>query len=168
MKVLCFDPSGNFKEGNGHTGWAYFVGGKLITFGEVKASDFTTVEGYWHGIISDILEEIVHSPDVIVCENYQLFENKAKSQSWSHLETPQLIGYLRMWAWHERIRWVEQRPSDKVRVADPILVRMGVLEQKGSRYRCMGKSTNLHMRDAIRHGIFFHRFTAKKLEDGKL
>lgn len=156
MKILTLDPSGNFSknEGDGTTGWAVFEDGQLKDFGEVCASDHTKIEEYWHTIAA----LHVSSADVVVCESYRLFAGKAMAQSNSLMETPQLIGFLRMWAWQRSIPFVLQDPKDKLRVADPILVRQGVFEKKGNKHYCLGRSTNLHMRDAIRHGVYFLKY----------
>lgn len=155
MKILTLDPSGNFSknEGDGTTGWAIFENGELQEFSDIPASDYDKIEEYWHAIALQ-----VSKADLVVCESYRLFAGKAKAQSNSLMETPQLIGYLRMWAWHRGIPFVFQDPKDKARVSDPILVRQGVFEKKGNKHYCMGKSTNLHMRDAIRHGIYFLKY----------
>jgi RNase H-fold protein (predicted Holliday junction resolvase) len=108
----------------------------------------------------DLIEEA--SPNIIIIESYKLFGHKAKQQSGSNLETPQLIGFIEMVAFRLNIKVVFQDPSQKVRVADDILTRMGVFEKKGNKYYCQGKQTNLHMRDAIRHGIFYIRYKLKE------
>jgi hypothetical protein len=154
-RVLCLDPSGNFDEGKGTTGWALYVDGKLETFGHIASAQFSGQEFYWGNHA-----EMIHmlAPSVIVCESYRLQASKAQAQSWSALETPQLIGYLRMVAWNEGIAFVFQDPADKVRVADEQLVKLGVLEKKGRSYTCLGRPTLIHERDAIRHGVYFHRY----------
>lgn len=155
MRVLCLDPSGNYKEGEGTTGWALFMNGELQFFGKVEAKNFPSQEAYW-AAVSEAISKIF--PDVVVCESYRLFEHKAKQQSWSELETPQLIGHLRMVCWYRNIKFIFQDPNDKIRVADEQLVKMGVLEKKGNKYYCLGRPTVIHERDAIRHGIFYHRY----------
>jgi hypothetical protein len=158
-KVLCFDPSGNFEEGSGTTGWALFIDDKLLRFGDVAAKNFSTIEWYWNGVIS-IIE--AYEPDEVVIEDYRLFGHKAKEQSWSALETPQLIGAMRYHCWDEKIPVIFQSPKDKIRVADPQLERLGVIEKKGNSYFCLDMKTNLHQRDAIRHGVFYHRYRKGK------
>jgi hypothetical protein len=155
MKILTLDPSGNFSknEGDGTTGWAIFEDGELKEFGDVCADEHKSIEDYWYSVALKIADA-----NLIVCESYRLFAGKAKAQSNSLMETPQLIGFLRMWAWQRSIPFVFQDPKDKARVTDPILVRQGVFEKKGNKHYCMGKSTNLHMRDAIRHGIYFLKY----------
>lgn len=165
MRVLCFDPSGNWgKEGMGTTGWALFENGILTEFGDISAADFENQEDYWRRHLKVLLGRL---PDVVVCESYKLQAGKAMAQSWSTLDTPQLIGCIRMTCYDYKIPIEFQNPSDKVRVADPQLVHMRVIEKKGRSYTCNGKPTNLHMRDAIRHGIFWHRYgRGKELLNG--
>lgn len=156
-RVLCFDPSGNFseKEGKGTTGWALFTDGELADFGDIAAEDHSSLEHYFHKHAMLIDRK---SPNTIVIENFKLQPGKAMQQSWSELETSQLIGYMRMVAYMEGIKIVFQDPKDKIRVADPILEHMGVIEKRGKLYYCLDRKTNLHMRDAIRHGVFYHRY----------
>ena len=104
-------------------------------------------------------------PDIIVCESYDLFGHKAKQQSGSDLGTAQLVGYIMMIAYDMKIKFVLQSPSQKTRVADPILVKEGVFEKRGNKYYCQGELTNMHMRDSIRHGIFFHRYNKEWKND---
>lgn len=154
-RILVFDPSGNFDEGKGTSGWALFIKGNLTSFGEIKSSDYSDIESYWNAH-----SEMIHdaNPDIVVCESFKLNPGKAGAQSWSYLETPQLIGYLRMRCWHKHIPFRTQDPSIKVRFTDEILIGTGDLEKKGQKYYCMGRETNLHKRDAIRHGIYYLRY----------
>ena len=158
-KVLCFDPSGNFEEGSGTTGWALFQDGEIKKFWDVKAKDFSTIEEYWNHVTMIIH---IYEPDEVVIEDYRLFGHKAKQQSWSALETPQLIGWMRMYCWEANIPVIFQSPKDKVRVADPQLERLGIIQKEGNSYYCNNIKTNLHQRDAIRHGVFYHRYRKGK------
>lgn len=159
MRVLCLDPSGNFKEGEGITGWALFEDGKLRSFGRVDSNEYGRQESYWYGVHFLIKQ---YKPDVVVCESYRLFGHKANQQIGSAMETPQLIGYLRMVCWAHGIEFVFQDPQNKIRFNDEILVKMGILEKKGNRYYCMGKPTVDHERDAIRHGLYYFRYRKGK------
>lgn len=154
MRVLCLDPSGNFDEGSGTTGWSMYVDQILVDFGSVAAKDYSCQESYWSGVAHLIGPEV----DVVVCESYRLFAHKSHQQHGSSLETPQLIGHLRMVCWNLAIDFIFQDPSDKVRVADDQLVKLGVLEKKGNKHYCLGRSTVIHERDAIRHGVYYHRY----------
>lgn len=160
-KILCYDPSGNFSknEGQGTTGWSYFEDGELKDFGDVKASDYDTIMMYWLGVIELIYR---FSPTIIVCESYKLQPGKAMAQSWSAMETPQMIGAIRLIAHtHGHTNFVLQDPSCKTRVADPVLEHKGIIEKRNKNYYCLDRMTNLHQRDAIRHGIYFLRYGVK-------
>lgn len=164
QKVLCFDPSGNWgKEGDGTTGWALFEDGELKDFGKIQAHEWFTQEDYWKAHADLILDK---TPNILVCESYNLQGNKALAQTGSSMDTPQLIGYLRMLCYHNAIHWVFQHPQDKQRVTDPILVRMGVFEKKGNKHYCIGRSTVIHERDAIRHGIYYFNWGKGKHDNG--
>jgi hypothetical protein len=164
MRVLCLDPSGNFKEGDGTTGWALFEDGQLKDFGRVVSSKYSHAELYWLNVCELIPDIGVNK---VVCESYKLFNHKAKQQAWSEMETPQLIGCIRLWCMQEQVDIIFQDPAQKVRVTDPILVHMGILEQKGNRYYALGRSTVIHERDSIRHGVFFHRYNKEYLNRGE-
>lgn len=155
MRVLAFDPSGNHAEGNGTTGWALFVDGELKAFGEVKASEFLHAEAYWHSAVALIngLEA-----DAVVYETYRLRAGKAMEQSWSQLETPQLIGIIRWYCWSKNIHCFGQDPTLKERFKDSVLVATNYAEKRPGGLYIDGKRTNMHMRDAIRHGLYFHRY----------
>lgn len=157
MKFIALDPSGNTgKEGNGTTGWAIFENKELKDFGRIAAEDFKSQEAYWASIIYKATQSACN---LVVYEDYKLQGHKAKQQSGSSLDTPQLIGALRMECYRFDIPMYAQSPKDKVRVVDDILVHMGVLEKtEGGRYRALGKPTVIHERDAIRHGIYFNRY----------
>lgn len=155
MKVLSFDPSGNFNEGKGTTGYSLSLDGNMPhKLGDIKATDCLTKHSYWFAH-RELIEKTF--PDVVIIESYRLFGNKAKEQSGSSLETPQLIGYLEMVCYELSIPVVLQDPSTKQRHADDVLIKMGVLEKKGNKYYYRGEMTNLHQRDALRHDLYYNR-----------
>jgi hypothetical protein len=145
MKFIAVDPSGNFKEGKGTTGWAVFEDGELKEFGEVKASNYNTQLDYWGDIIG-----ILSKYPTVVCESYRLQPSKSMAQSWSALETPQLIGVIR----YTCKNVIFQDPVIKKRFTDEILITKGVVDKEGKLYKVQGRVTNDHMRDAIRHGLY--------------
>jgi hypothetical protein len=155
MKLLSFDPAGNFDEGKGTTGYAIFIDGELGEFGAIKASDYPCKEAYWLAHENLILREW---PDLLLVESYKLFEHKAQSQSWSAMETPQLIGAMMMVAYKFNIPLVFQDPQQKQGVTDERLVKLGYFEKRGNRYYINGKPTIIHERDSIRHGIYYFRY----------
>ena len=167
--ILCFDPSGNFseKEGSGVTGWALFQDNDLVEFGDIKACDFDNIEEYWSAhtnLMWDKVRSVTFTHN-IVCESYRLQPGKAKQQSWSSLETPQLIGAMRMYNHLEEMlqhNFVLQDPAIKARFSDEVLVELGIAEKIGKYYYILGRMTNLHERDAIRHGLYYLRYGVKK------
>lgn len=161
MRVVAVDPSGNFTEGKGTTGIAVLSDGYPIVLTDVKAEDYDSAPQYWKAVLGRIFSL---EPDVVVVEEYPLYSHKANTQSWSKLETPQLIGCLRLWFHIRDIPVVFQTASQvKNRWNDDILVRKGYLERKGNRLLFDGVPTNTHKRDALRHGIHYIR----RLERGK-
>lgn len=157
--VLCFDPSGNWsdKEGKGTTGWSLFRKGKLISFGSISADEYSSVEHYWHSH-TRLMYNLQYTVDAVVCESYKLQPGKAMQQSWSSLETPQMIGYLRMYCWVNGTDFILQDPSIKQRFTDKVLVTTGYAEKRGDKHFINGLSTNLHIRDSIRHGLYYFKY----------
>lgn len=151
-KVLSFDPSGSHAEGNGTTGWAWFSGNELTNFGDRKAVNYDMPEEYWHSHIQ-LIEE--YKPEIVVYETYALRAGKAQQQSWSHMETSQLIGIIRHYCWEHKIPCVGQQPSLRKRYNDNVLKNISVMDERN---RILGRATNVHMRDAIAHGLYYSRY----------
>jgi hypothetical protein len=160
MKILSFDPSGNYFEGKGTTGYAISLDGNLPhQLGDIASKDYTSRQAYW-AAHRDLIEQTF--PDVCVIETYKLFGHKSKEQIGSQLETPQLIGYMEMVCYDWKIPVVYQDPSTKQRHADDILVKTGVIDKRGKSYYYKGILTNLHKRDALRHNLFYCKYGRKK------
>jgi len=159
MKILALDPSGNFHEGKGITGWALFNDGQLEDFGDIRSESCATQMIYWNQIINKIRSVYQKDMDMqLVCESYKLQASKAMAQSWSTLETPQLIGVIRYYCGDFGIPIHFQDPSCKIRFSDEILVKQGIIEKRNKLYYCQDKKTNDHMRDAIRHGLYYTKY----------
>lgn len=161
IRILSFDPSGNFTEGKGTTGYAIAVDGYLPhKLGDINSEGFVNKHEYWlkH---EDLINFV--APDVIVIESYKLFGHKAKQQTGSEIPTAQLIGYLEMIAYKKKIPVFFQDPSTKQRHADDILVKMGIVEKKGRSYYYKGEITNMHKRDALRHNLYFQKYNKGKV-----
>jgi len=155
--VFAIDPSGNFsdREGFGTTGWAYFYNGVLKEVGATKAQDYNNQESYWFNVAEDMMLVV---PDVVVCESFRLFAHKAMQQSGSSMDTPQLIGYLRMVLYERGVPIVFQGPSCKARFSDDVMAQMGVINKKGKSYYFEGNLLSMHERDAIRHGLYYLKY----------
>lgn len=163
MIIVALDPSGNWgdKEGWGTTGLALYEGGN-VSLHEIKSSDYSSHEEYWNAVIT---HKGMKQADYIVIEGYKLYNHagrNAQMQSNSDMPTSQLIGALKMQAFHNKIPAVIQYASDvKTRWSDEVLTNLGILES-GNKFK--GKSTNAHKRDALRHLCHFKKY---KLKDGK-
>lgn len=158
MRILAFDPSGNFEEGKGTTGWAFKTEG-TSKLGEIRAKDFKRVEEYWHEHLKIIRR---WNPTHVVIEGYRLYNHRgqaASSQANSTLETPQLIGLIKYYCWVMGIELIVQYATQvKSRWSDKVLQNMGILDSKN---RFDGKVTNNHKRDALRHLLHFERYGKK-------
>lgn len=162
MKVLSFDPSGNYFEGKGTSGYAISLDLHLPhKLGDISANDYESRQAYWF-THKELIETVF--PDVCVIESYRLFGHKSKEQIGSSLETPMLIGYLEMVCYELDIPVVIQDPTTKSRHTDDILVKAEIVEKKGQKYYYKGEMTNLHKRDALRHNLYFTKYGVKKFE----
>jgi hypothetical protein len=150
---IAIDPSGNFNEGKGITGYAIFKDNILTEIGDIRSENYNNQMDYWKDIL-----ELTKLKDFVVCESYKLQPTKSMAQSWSTLETPQLIGALRYYCWQYNTPIIFQDPSSKVRFSDEILIKLGTLERKNKLYLWQGLKTNDHMRDAMRHGLYYLKY----------
>ena len=160
MKTLVFDPSGNYNEGKGTTGWAQYYDGNLITVGQLRAAEFKSRNDYWDSHIK-LIQAL--EPDVLVVESFRLYANKAKAQINSEFETPQLIGMLVHWCYSKDVEVIMQDPAIKSRFSNKILLHKKIITQdKSGRYYAVGVSITNHILDAIRHGEYYKNFGYKK------
>lgn len=161
MKILAIDPSGNFTEGKGTTGWVLLTEDRtIISCGQILAENFSTKFDYWNAIIS--LPKHL-GVDMVVIEDFLLYESRAKSQINSRFETPKIIGLLEYNLWTDKKEYTLQRAVDvKNRWTDDILVRNGVIQKKGNKYYAGGVLISGHIRDAIRHGMHYITYKIKR------
>lgn len=162
MKVLAFDPSGNWLEGKGTTGWALYYESKLTSVGQISAKGYEDRQFYWNAHI-DLIKAV--EPDFVVMENYVLYGHTKEAQIGSEFETPQLIGILKHFCDWQQIPWYLQHAKIKNRFTNEILLRKGIVEKKpnSTRYYAIGIPLSGHILDAIRHGEFFIQFTLPKI-----
>lgn len=160
MRTLVFDPSGNFYEGKGTTGWAFYHNDILTTVGQLRAEEATTQQQYWQAHISLIT---ALAPDVIICEDYRLYAQTAKSQIGSMLETSQLLGVLKYYAESNKIRLILYPAMYKTRYSNEILLRKSTITRDvNGRYYATGVPISNHILDAIRLGEYYKQFGRKK------
>lgn len=161
MKILCIDPSGNYNEGKGTTGWSLLNENiNIIACGQLLASEYKSKEEYWNNVIKLIINM---NPDIIVLEDFLLYAHKSNNQINSRFETPKLIGLIEMYAWENKIPIHLQRAVDvKNRWTDDILVKKNIISRVGNRYYAGGVMISEHIRDSIRHGVHFIKYHLKK------
>lgn len=160
--ILALDPSGNYHEGKGTTGYCILhASNKIVACGAISASDYFNQYEYWNAhvqLLKDFKEQ--YENGVVVFEDYLLYASKASQQINSKMETPQLIGVLKMTLATEQIPYAIQKASEvKTRWPDKILIFKGVIVNKHGRfYTPGGDIINRHTRDAIRHAIHLNTF----------
>jgi hypothetical protein len=164
MLVLAIDPSGSYYEGKGTTGWAIFESETktLLDYGSIKAADYATVNAYYQAV-----SRLIKPKMKVVIEEFLLYANKAKQQINSKMETSKLIGYLQMYCFTCNVEYTMQLAGEVVkRWADHILVHKGVIKQANGKlrnmYYALGRLTNEHERDAMRHAMHYITFKLKK------
>ena len=170
--VLAIDPSGNFNEGLGITGWVlhHVDTDKTVKYGAIDASQSIQMEEHWEAHLTLIKSMHDENPNlVVVCEDYMLYANKATSQINSRMETPKLIGVIQMYCWQNNIPlFFQTAASVKRRWKEFVLVKHGYLEQKEVangkylHYYIRGNKINNHVVDALRHAIHFTKFKIKE------
>ena len=162
MRILAIDPSGNFNEGKGTTGWSLFTDNKeLLNFGQIKASDYDNVYEYTQEHINLITK---YTPDIVVIEDFKLYADKAKNQINSRFETPKLIGTLQFYCYKNNIPTFLQSANEvKTRWNDDILLYYNIIQKHGNKYYINEILVSDHIRDSIRHGIHFTTFKLGKV-----
>lgn len=170
--VLGIDPSGNYYEGKGITGWCIYdiKVDKIIKLGDIKASLYDTQEHYWLAhvyLIRDMNKAYRDEGFVVSFENYVLYRNRAENQTNSAMETSQLIGVIKMECFLHGIRYYSR---DAVRVmkrwADQILVHKKYISTVNKHYYtdCYNGVLSDHHRDSIRHAVHCGIFEVKEKE----
>lgn len=161
MKILAIDPSGNFTEGKGTTGWSLLDENmKILACGQILANNYKCKEAYWESIINLITSL---QPDRLVIEDFLLYASKSSNQINSRFETPKLIGLIEMYAYKHNTHIKLQRAVDvKARWTDDILVLNKIIDKVGNRYYAGGVMISEHIRDSIRHGVHYIKYRIKE------
>lgn len=166
--ILAFDPSGNYNEGKGTTGYCIFDTHKnvIVTVGYLSASQFDSMEAYWKAHINLLLDTIKEYKSVlVVIEDYLLYAHKKDNQINSRFETSKLIGTLQYTCFVNDIDYIMQTAAEvKNRWADDILVHKGYVLKSGNGLKLItGQHINRHIKDAIRHAV--HAATFKIIKE---
>lgn len=169
--ILALDPSGNYTEGKGTTGWCLFDANKncVVITGFIEAGANECYEAYWDKHLS-LIEGMRYKAAldgaeiIVVIEDYVLYAHKSDAQINSKMETPKLIGVIQHYCWKENVSYKMQLAAEvKTRWTDDILVHKGYLEKSGNRYKANGHIINRHVKDSIRHAVHFNTFKNKEV-----
>lgn len=160
--ILALDPSGNFKEGKGTTGWVLMnYKETLVARGSLSAKDYQCAEHYWdaHKELIEYNYKKYGNGLIVVIEDYVLYRDRSSSQTNSQMETCRLIGLLLWTCWYLKIPYsLQLAASVKHRWSDELLEREGILYKQHGKYAhaTSGLSMDLiHTRDAFRHAIHY-------------
>lgn len=167
--ILALDPSGNFYEGKGTTGWCIFdcVKNAVSDTGYIAANNYNSMEEYWHAHIK-LIDQMKkkHKSFTVVIEDYLLYQTKLDSQIHSRMETPKLIGLLQYYLWMQNIPYYMQTASEvKKRWSDEVLLHKQIITplSKGVGIpKQPRKLINRHCKDSIRHAVHYNTFYNKE------
>lgn len=169
--TLALDPSGNFTEGKGTTGWVFGVDSYVISAGQIYAAECQSQMDYWRKIIELIgsyhQRNSKHEFHVVI-EDYRLYASASEAQINSNLETPQLIGAIKFFCYVNEIPFHMQMAAEvKVRWSDEVLKNTGLIQDSG-RVKTIGKvELQHHSMDALRHFLHFTTFKLKIQREDK-
>ena len=162
--ILAFDPSGNFSEGKGTTGWVLMnANEKLLDRGEIYARNYHCPEEYWNAHIDLIRKynKLYGTQLIIVIEEYVLYRDRSLSQTNSKMETVRLLGVMQNFCWRIKQDYSMQLASSvKQRWSDELLLREQIFYKH--RGKLIHTESNIpinigHTRDAFRHAIHYAR-----------
>lgn len=161
-RLLALDqqePSGNYNEGKGTTGYCIFKDNELVEAGQISSKDFQNQFDYWREVLT-----LINEVDIVVCEDYRLYSSQANSQINSNLETPQLIGVIKYFCYQNEIPLHLQMAAEvKTRWSNEVMLKTNLIT-KGKYNRLYNNDILLehHSIDAFRHGIHFIKFKLNK------
>lgn len=168
MKHIFIDPSGNFDTGKGHTGIATIEDnddGELqwdtLIVSSIAAADYTSRHEYWKAVAKCLYEPGVSSDNTIVIIESFLIRTDGILMG-SMPETILLIGALVHQLEELKIPYTFQAPSTaKSRFKDhmlPYLIPGMTYNGSTHRYYLNGKCINDHIRDALKHLLYFQKY----------
>lgn len=173
MRILAIDPSGSFKHGSGTSGWCVVDDetGKIIGLGNIKAKEFDTREQYFSKHKS-IAKLYIH--DILVIENFILYQSTASSLFNQELETSELIGVICDFEEERGKKIVRQKAQQIKSVLKKNNVLLGLVNKtedrltfkttKADRVQWFFEGVRIsnHIVDAIRHAYYYLNQENKK------
>ena len=137
QSMIAIDP------GEEHCGVAVFVDGKRVFSSEMKPTDLFD----WWNVGGALYGNSKLRWDMVVCESFKLYPDKAASLTWSTLGTVEVIGVLRENCRREGIEFVLQPASIK-RATAAKAKRLEMTLPRGA----VGGG---HAKDAWLHGLYY-------------
>ena len=172
MKYIFVDPSGSFNEGKGHTGIVTIKDNDWTTleYISIAAKDYDTRHEYWHAVMLKIYdytfwnkpEPRTNLDTKVIIESFMI-----RTQGFlmgKMPETIQMIGALEYKLENHGIDYSLQTPTQaKSRFKDIDLPRYipGFEKRINGRYYLNGKQINDHIRDALKHLLYYMKYRAK-------
>ena len=161
MKYIFVDPSGSFNEGKGHTGIASITDNNWDTlkYKSIAAKDYSNRHAYWWAIMEAIAEIGEPNEITVVIESFTI-----RTQGFlmgKMPETIQFIGALEFILEECDVPYSLQTPTQaKSRFKDDDLPRYipGFEKRPNGRYYLNGKQVNDHIRDALKHLLYFMKY----------
>ena len=166
MKYIFVDPSGSFNEGKGHTGIAIIedMDWNTLEYKSIAAKDYPNRHKYWEKIIETICDAVYDPTEIkVVIESFMI-----RTQGFlmgKMPETIQFIGALEFVLEDGGIEYSLQTPTQaKARFKDEDLPRYipGFEKRDNGRYYLNGKQINDHIRDALKHLLYFIKYRKEK------
>jgi hypothetical protein len=166
MITLCvIDPSGNFNSGKGKTGVSYIIYDDeknelmwdTLRLDTVSAKDYKSRHEYW----AEIMKK-AHGANQVIIESFMIRTDGFLMGTMP--ETIMLIGALTWELEKDKIPYIFQTPSQaKVRFKDEILLRkVPNMTYLNNRYYLNGKMTNDHVRDSLKHLLYYINYGRTK------
>jgi hypothetical protein len=159
MYYIAIDPSGSFNEGKGHTGMSIIKDWDYDTL-EVISFDANKYESrleYWNAIINTILKYPVDETHVVI-ESFTIRTNGFLMGKMP--ETMLFIGAISYVLETLKYRFIFQSPSQaKSRFKDEYLDKyIPGYVKKGDYFYINNKKTNDHIRDSLKHLIYYQKY----------
>ena len=160
--ILALDPSGNFNEGKGTTGWVLMnYKETLIARGSILAENYQCAEHYWdaHKELIEYNYDKYGDDLIVVVEDYVLYRDRSANQTNSKMETCRLLGVILWTCWYYKIPYsLQLAASVKHRWSDELLERERILYKHRGKYVHTESGLSMdviHTRDAFRHAIHY-------------
>lgn len=167
MRTIAIDPSGNFEEGKGHTGIAIIddADWENVKVLSISAKDFPSRHAYWSEIVQTLAKWCAGKPARVVVESYVTRMNGFTIGKQS--ETAMVLGVIVYELEELGVPFYFQAPSAaKTRFKDELLPKYYpklVLDISTGKHRYLYDGTLIsdHIRDAMKHLLYFKRYKEK-------